>query len=809
VRHAVNQLPLRESQALATQISLAIAVWEFENNRLPEAKARCIELIRRYPDDLGALRLYGQIATELDDYQGVVDALLQVIQKQPDDSASILLVAQALIKLNDPRNAMRHLRAIPPQSSDWLAAQLKVATIQSRLRQWGEAESTFHLILLAEKNNEAAKSGLAEALYEQGRLEEALDFVDEWVKQSPNITTPVKLRGMIRAACGNTTFARQDLTRALYLDGKDARSHSLIGHTYYLEKNLGAALEALNTALQLSPDNPDYRYERSLVLLEMGRFREGWQDYECRWKVFSSLRRFPQIPIWLGEESITGKTILVHYEQGLGDQIQFVRYIEPLNAFGATVILLTTPSLGRLFSNLAGVSEVRTEGQELPPFDFHCPMLSLPFALRNLSPEIPDRVPYLSVDETLVHKWSKRLGPRKSPRIGIVWSGGIRAYRAPYTRIIARRDIPLADFNIFGGLELEFIGLQKGTFASSEEFELGDSALDPLKILHLGDELSDFADTAAVIKNLDLVISVDTAVAHLAGALNIPVWILNRFDHCWRWGQGRTDSLWYPSAHLYRQTTFNNWYPVLAKVREDLIEFARRLQIKASKITPESCSELLSEPGAATQCYLLGNEVHHPQTEQIIQDIFYSLGRRCSINHAETVETVAAIQAGLGVSIRESLIFGPETRPNIQLIEGLLEFIENQDNLEWDIIFPEVQLRSIEVAKSLVSFSETLNQANELNLLNLAEFDFIHGQMFMISKIGISKLVPLLLRTKETPTQQHRLETAVREGLVTAFALFPFLESSSEPNSLANSSVPEESRALYRQIYRPDSSPKK
>jgi hypothetical protein len=332
-----------------------------------------------------------------------------------------------------------------------------------------------------------------------------------------------------------------------------------------------------NRAIALRPDDARAHYNRSLALLQTGNFEEGWPEHEWRWKTKeqrSTIRHFPQ-PLWLGRESLAGKTILLYSEQGLGDAIQFCRYTKLVAEQGANIILQVQKPLLRFFSRLAGVTELHEMGKPLPAFDYQCPLMSLPLAFRTTLTTIPNEVPYLYCEQSKSDHWKRKLGDWRKPRVGLVWASGFHANQPTVWRINERRNVPLAKLAQLRDTNVEFYSLQKGERAEAELAESNSKNWDGPRIIDFTNDLEDFADTAALMDNLDLVITVDTSIAHLAGAMGKPVWILNRFDSEWRYLLGRSDSPWYPTAKLYRQTKPGDWASVIQQVRGDLIELAQ------------------------------------------------------------------------------------------------------------------------------------------------------------------------------------------------------------------------------------------
>ena len=298
-----------------------------------------------------------------------------------------------------------------------------------------------------------------------------------------------------------------------------------------------------------------------MVQLSLGQFRDGWTNYEARWeKEMAHQRRGFTQPLWLGAESLAGRTILLHAEQGLGDTLQFVRYAPMIARRGARVLLEVPPTLLSLLSD--GVAAIFRQGEQLPPFDFHCPLMSLPLAFGTEISSIPAEIPYLRIPADRVSKWHKRLGARRAFRVGIAWAG------SAIHKNNSNRSISLERFaRLLSTQGVEFVSIQK-------ELSGADAAiLAERNVLHVGDELGDFADTAAVISQLDLVLSADTSVAHLAGAIGKPVWILLPLAPDFRWLLSREDSPWYPSARLFRQPRLGDWDSVLERVRWELASF--------------------------------------------------------------------------------------------------------------------------------------------------------------------------------------------------------------------------------------------
>jgi hypothetical protein len=301
-----------------------------------------------------------------------------------------------------------------------------------------------------------------------------------------------------------------------------------------------------------------------MALLLKGDFKNGWKEYEWRWeaKCFISKKFHFSKPFWDGGD-ITGRTILLHAEQGLGDTIQFVRYVSLVERMGAKVITACQKELKSLLVKSKLFGTVVSFQDPIPEFDIHCPLMSLPFTLLTSIETIPAEIPYITADSELISRWRERIQPDHSFKIGVVWSGNPKYKKNRVRSCSLETFSPLAEHN-----EITFYSLQKGDAA-----EQAKNPSNNMKLVDLTDEINDFSDTAAFIEHLDFIITVDTAVAHLAGAMGKPVWTLLPFVPDWRWMLDREDSPWYPTMKLFRQTSPGDWDSVIMRIKEELKEF--------------------------------------------------------------------------------------------------------------------------------------------------------------------------------------------------------------------------------------------
>lgn len=394
------------------------------------------------------------------------------------------------------------------------------------LRGQGKLEAAvacYRRSLVLKPNNSGVYSNMGNALRELGRLEVALASHQQAVRLAPRSTEAYYNLGLVLRDLGQTE----------------------------------AALSCLDKAIALNENHVDCQWDRALTLLEMGRLKEGFAAYESRWKLDRSPPREFDKPLWDGSE-LKGKTVLVHHEQGFGDMIQFARYLPMIKQRGGQVVVEVQPELARLLGSVDGVSKVFNRGQTPPKFDFYAPMMSLPRIFETDLDSIPAKVPYISAIDPNAVQLPATLGRIK--RVGISWAGRLTH------RNDANRSAGFKHFIELLGLPgLSVFSLQKGP-AVADMAAFGCEAL----VNDVGGRLRDFADTAAVLDQLDLVITVDTALAHLAGAMGKPVWVAVPFSPDWRWMRGTASSPWYPSMRLFRQKRHGAWEGVFGDIRRAL-----------------------------------------------------------------------------------------------------------------------------------------------------------------------------------------------------------------------------------------------
>ena len=417
----------------------------------------------------------------------------------------------------------------------------------------------------------------AELLHDTGRDAEALEAIAAWLRLCPGDEAAPGLRGAVMAGLGRLDEALGEFRALAARSPGSARHWTNLGNTLRALERLDEALPALARAAELAPRDAQIRVNHAVALLHDGRMAQGWREYEARLALpghtgLPALRLLPALAgLAGGAASLRGRTVLCTHEEGYGDTLQFARYLPLLAAAGARVVAVVPAPLVRLLRSLGGGVEVMEAGA--PPaqdlaHDWHCPMLSLPRVFGTKPATIPADVPYLHADPDAVRKAEARLArafPGRGLRVGLAWAGQSRPWLPGIAAIDRRRSVALAALAPLGEvMGVQLVGLQKGEAAAQA------GAL-PGLALHDGvAETHDFADTAAVVAALDVVVSVDTAMVHLAGALGRPVLMLDRHDACWRWLRGREDSPWYPRMRIVRQERPGEWAGVVGRVAEAL-----------------------------------------------------------------------------------------------------------------------------------------------------------------------------------------------------------------------------------------------
>ncbi|HEX5393346.1 MAG TPA: tetratricopeptide repeat protein [Rhodocyclaceae bacterium] len=494
-----------------------------------------------------------------------VDALAafdQAIRLKPDLASAHCNRGNALRTLGRTEEAIAAYQDAVVAAADYADAYYNKGELLQELGRYTEARESYQNTLAIQPSHGKALNNLGAVALQQGDVESALGYFDSAIRAEPRYASAHNNRGVALKAMERLEDARESYSAAVELDPQYAAAYCNRGQLLQQMLLLDEAMADYQRALAIRPDYPECKWNEALCLLLNGQFAAGWDMYEWRWQM-AEHGHAPSMPLaWSGQESIAEKTVLLWAEQGFGDTLQFCRYVSLLAARGAHVVLEVQPALVPLLQSLPGVYRVIAAGSERPAYDWHCPLLSLPRAFATDMHSIPAEVPYIACPESKRVHWNERLGAGSGPRVGLVWSG------SPTHKGDQWRSIPLRLLRSLAEIRgAEFFSLQ------ADVREADRAALSSLPIRHFGGDLNDFSDTAALADAMDLVVTVDTSVAHLAGALGKPVWIMLPHFPDWRWLLERTDSPWYPTVRLFRQTQRCEWGAVIEEVAASLLEW--------------------------------------------------------------------------------------------------------------------------------------------------------------------------------------------------------------------------------------------
>jgi tetratricopeptide (TPR) repeat protein len=536
-----------------------------ELTRFDEALESYDRALALRPDYAEVLNNRGIALHKLQRFDEALANYERVLAVQPENAGAFhnrAVTLQALRRFDEALASEDRSLALRPESPEGLSNR---GTTLHELKRFDEALASYDGALALRPDHAEALNNRGNTMHELKRFEEALASLDRALALRPNYPEALYNRGVTLHALGRFDDALTSYDQALAVRPDHAETLGNRGNTLLELQLFDEALTSYQRSLAVRPDYPDAHWNMSLVQLLAGDFFNGWREYEWRWKIegLGLFKRGFVQPLWLGESEIAGKTILLHSEQGYGDTIQFCRYAPLVAARGARVLLEVPASLRALMTSVAGVAEVIAPGDTLPHFDAHCPLLSLPLAFRTELETIPALAPYLSPPADAAQLRNITKGSKRRLRVGLSWSG------SPTHKNDANRSISLRSLWQLLELNADFVSLQKDV--RPEDAKL---LKDRSNLVHFGEKLDTFSDTAAVISNLDLVISVDTSIAHLAGALAKPVWILLPKVPDWRWLLAREDSPWYPTARLFRQDTQGEWSSVIRRVHFELDKLA-------------------------------------------------------------------------------------------------------------------------------------------------------------------------------------------------------------------------------------------
>jgi tetratricopeptide (TPR) repeat protein len=538
--------------------ALRIGIEHQQSGRLGDAEQVFQLILQKYPDHCDAMQLLGVTLTHagrLEDGVALLRRSTEINPRVADYWSNLGNALRSFGRLDESVEACRRAIALNPNLAE---AHNNLGISLRENKQLDESIAEYQIAIKLKPDLAEAYNNLGHSLALKHRQIEAITAYQEALRLQPTCLEAANNLGTALADTGQIDEAIALMRRVIQLDARYADAYSNLGLMLPMVGRAEEGLVMCRRATALAPNHAGYHWNLSLELLSQGIFAEGWREFEWRWlwKDFTAPRRTFSQPMWRGEE-LNGRTILLHFEQGFGDTLQFVRYAPMLVERGGKVITHCQRELGRLLKGNPELGEVFAPGDLVPSFDLHCPLMSLPLWFRTDLKSIPAKIPYLKADSKIVDKWKERLEPvNRKFKVGLIWAGSTTHPKDRLRSMEFAKLLPLAQV-----ADVTFVNLQKGTAAEqAKEYSL------QLHLIDFMDELDDFAETAGLVANLDLVIGVDTSVIHLAGAMGKPVWAMVPLASDWRWLRGRDESPWYPTLRLFRQRRFADWDEVVGRV---------------------------------------------------------------------------------------------------------------------------------------------------------------------------------------------------------------------------------------------------
>ncbi|HEX5211061.1 MAG TPA: tetratricopeptide repeat protein [Pseudolabrys sp.] len=556
--------PFNPQQAMQEAVAL------HRQGRLREAEKLYARVLKAAPDHFDAMHLCGLAKAQAGQMGEAYRLMAGALKLNPQASDAWMNLANVLHALKRDAEALDCIdKALALRPGDVNALENRGNALLA-LQRAEEALASFNDVLTLDPRHGGALLGRGSALANLGRASEALTDFDAALAAMPGHPGALYNRGNALFDLGRFGEAVAAYDRALAAAPHHAQAWNNRGRALQALSRHADAVASFGKAIEQQKDYADAHANRALSLLTLGDLKRGFAEYEWRWQRtgMRDTRRSYGKPLWLGEYPVARKTILLTAEQGLGDTIQFARYVPLLAQSGARVVLQVPPELKPLLQNLDGVAACHAPGEPLPAYDVHCPLGSLPLALKTEPDTIPADIPYLRADESRLAKWRARIEALPGKRVALAWAGNANHANDRNRSIELKLLEPL-----FGVAGISFLSIQR-ELRGDDAAILARHAND---VTHLGGELADMADTAALLALADLTISVDTSVVHLAGALGRPVWVLLPFAPDWRWAPSNDDgnkSAWYPQARLFRQDGLGDWPSVVARARDDLARLA-------------------------------------------------------------------------------------------------------------------------------------------------------------------------------------------------------------------------------------------
>lgn len=493
------------------------------------------------------------------------DACLEILRDRPENAGAMALMAAIAADQQHADNGIYWATRALAVDRDCLAAHFALGRLMEGEARFAEAEASYREVVRLDRAHAQGQTNLGCVLHRQGRIDEAVACYRKALQLEPGQPEALRNLTLVAGGADNLSEALKGFEHRLISHPHDAEAHFQAGHLHLHLGHHAEALTAYERAIALEPDRADFRFARSQLLLLLGDYAQGWREYEWRWRLpsFSApMVRFSQ-PRWDGR-ALKG-TLLVHSEPGFGDVFQLVRYVALAAERCTRVVVECRSAVAGLMANVEGVAQVVREGDPLPEFDAHIPPIAFPYIFGTTLETVPWRGPYIAPDPPRVQEWSSLVAASnaRERKVGVVWTGN------PENRNNRERSVTPQQLGCLAqASNVSFFSLQKGADAQLGDLPAG------MHFVDLTPRIRDFSDTAALLTQLDLVISVDTSVAHLAGAMDRPTWVLLPFSADWRYHVGRRDNPWYPRMQLFRQQGHDDWSAPLQQLTEALVAWS-------------------------------------------------------------------------------------------------------------------------------------------------------------------------------------------------------------------------------------------
>jgi tetratricopeptide (TPR) repeat protein len=531
---------------------------------LPAAEKLFRQVLRADPFNVEAAYRLASIYRSQDRVPDALTQLVNVLRTQPDFAEAHHAKGMIFASKGDLDEALESFRHAVTHKPSFPEAHFDRGVTFVRAKRINEAVAAFQQAILYRSDYPEALLQLARAYETQDKIDQAIDTYRSLLLLRPEDGDVYNSLGLLFAKIKRPGEAVKEFRKALAKDSTQAGYHNNLGAALAESGNPKEAIEHFEAAVRINPQHAEAHKSLGMTLLQLGDFERGWQEYEWRWKCKGFTPRKLKSPQWDGT-ALSGRRILLYTEQGIGDNLQFIRYAQSVRARGGVVLVECPRALVPLFQTCPDVAEVIAQGTDLPEFNCHAPLLSLPLLLGTTLNTVPAHVPYLAADGEQLNRLERELAPMNAFKVGIVWQGSKTNLQDH------RRSIPLHFFGMLAQVPgVELFSLQKG-----HGVEQLAKIADQFRVIDLGSKLDSngeaFVGTAAAVCKLDLVVTCCTAIAHLAGALGRPVWVALSNPADWRWLLDREDSPWYPTMRLFRQTDPENWPSVFRSIREELI----------------------------------------------------------------------------------------------------------------------------------------------------------------------------------------------------------------------------------------------